>query len=240
MRSAAIWFVFLADAFLPPTLCFAQSPVPSTPPVVSVQELALPHKALKAFKKGTALLAKGDPQASLPFFQTVIQLAPAYYGSYHNLGLAQSRLGQLDAAVLNFQKSIDLTNGTFAPSLFGLGMIFYQRADFHQAESLVQRGLFVAPSSGIGKYCLGLVQFSLDHLNDAQRSAYDALRLDPTVAEAHLLLAHIDERRHDPNAVLAEVQVYLKLLPHGDLQDDALALRQRAEQDLARLSASLH
>jgi hypothetical protein len=74
-------------------------------------------KAVQTFKKGTTLLLRGDAQASLPYFHAVIDLAPADYGSNHNIGLAESNLGQLDDAAVNFQKSIDLTNGRFAPSL---------------------------------------------------------------------------------------------------------------------------
>jgi hypothetical protein len=40
-------------------------------------------------------------------------------------------------------------------------MILYQRGEFVQAEAPAQRGLLVAPSSPIGKYCLGLVYLAI-------------------------------------------------------------------------------
>lgn len=119
-------------------------------------------------------------------------------------------------------------------------MMLYRRSEFAQAESLIDRGLVAAPGSAIGKYCLGLVQFSLGQLAQSERSALDALRLDPTLAESQVLLAHTHEPRNDPYGVLAEVQLYLKLFPHGDLLEDALAVRDRAQQDLARFSVSLN
>ena len=240
MKAFAFLSLFATPAFFYPALATAQSTVAANPAVVSVQELSLSPKAVKTFKKGTLLLLRGDAQASLPYFRAVIDLAPAYYGTYHNIGLAESRLDQLDDAAVNFQKSIDLTNGRFAPSLFGLAMILYRRSEFGQAESLIDRGLVAAPASAIGKYCLGLVQFSRSQLSQAQRSGLDALRLDPTLAEAHILLAHVDERRNDPYAVLAEVRIYLKLFPHGELQEDAIALRDRAQQALTQLSVSFN
>ena len=215
-------------------------PNPRNDSVVSVKELAMPRKAVQAFEKGTQLLLKGELEASLPFFRKSIEKAPDVYRSYHNLALALYRLGQLDAAAANFQKSIDLTNGGFAPSIFGLAMILYQRSDFLHAESLIRNGLLVAPGSPIGNYCLGLVQFSLGRISDAQRSALDAIRLDPHQTDAHILLARIHERQHNPSAVLTDAQTYLKLDPHGPLQADALALLQHAQQDLSRLSASLN
>jgi len=119
-------------------------------------------------------------------------------------------------------------------------MIFYRRADFLQAESLIQRGLLVAPDSGVGNNCLGLVQYSLGHISDAERSALVALKLDPSETDAHLLLARIHERQNNPAAMLTDAQAYLKLDPNGALHADAQELVQRAQQALSRLSASLN
>jgi tetratricopeptide (TPR) repeat protein len=220
-----------------------KSAIPATPrndSVVSVQELAMPRKAAQAFTKGTQLLLKGDLEASLPYFREVIEQAPDTYRPYHNLGLALFRLGRLDAAAENFQKSIDLTNGAFAPSIFGLSMILYQRADYSQAEFLIQRGLLVTPYSAIGKYCLALVQFSLGRIAESERSALEAIRLDPRQADVYVLLARIHELQHNPSAVLTEAQTYLKLAPNGPLHADALDLLHQAQHDLSRLSASLN
>jgi len=244
MKTAGLSFGFAIFALLSPAACFAQSPTnPPTPLneyTISVQELAMPQKAVRAFEKGTRLLLKGDVEASLPYFRSVIEQAPYSYRAYHNLGLALSRLGQLDAAAQEFQKSIDLTNGGFAPSLFGFAMILYQRADFRGAETLIQRGLLITPGSGVGKYCLGLVQFSIGRIPEAERNAMDTLRLNPGNADVHVLLARIHERNHNPTAVLADVQSYLKLDPHGTLHADALGLLHRAQQDLSPLSASFN
>jgi Flp pilus assembly protein TadD len=218
----------------------AITPTPRNDSVVSVQELAMPRKAAQAFTKGTQLLLKGDLEASLPYFREVIEQAPDTYRPYHNLGLALFRLGQFDAAAENFQKSIDLTNGGFAPSIFGLSMILYQRADYGHAEFLIQRGLLVTPYSAIGKYCLGLVQFSLGRIAESEHSALEAIKLDPHQADAYILLARIHELQHNPSAVLAEAQTYLKLAPNGPLQADALDLLHQAQHDLSRLSASLN
>jgi tetratricopeptide (TPR) repeat protein len=216
----------------------ASTTTPRNDSVVSVQELVTPNKVARAFEKGSDLLLKGDVEASVPYFHAVIEKVPSYYRAYHNLGLALYLLGQLDAAELNFQKSIDLTNGGYAPSLFGLSMVLYQRSDYRHAESLIQRGLLMAPASAVGNYCLGLVQFSLGHIPDAERSAMEALKLDPDEAEAHLLLAHIHELQHNPFAMLTDAQAYLKLDPNGALHAEALDLLHRAQQDYSRTSAT--
>jgi tetratricopeptide (TPR) repeat protein len=208
--------------------------------VVSVHELGMSPKAAHAFEKGTSLLLKGEAEASLPHLCTAVELAPASYRGYHNRALAYYHLGQLDAAARDFQKSIDLSNGRFAPSLFGLSMILYQRSQFAESESFVRRGLFLNPSSAIGKYCLGLVQYSLGQISEALESALDALGRDASFADVHVLLARIHERQHNPSAVLADVQAYRKLNSRGPLEDEARKLLERAQQNLATVSASLN
>lgn len=239
-------FFSLLFVLLSPLAIQAQIPsahnTPASPSdaVVSVQELAMPAKAARAFEKGTTLLLKGEVEASLPYFDTTIELAPCSYRGYHNRGLAYYHLGQLDAAALDFQKSIDLSNSTFAPSLFGLSMILYQRSQFTEAESLVRKGLFLNSGSPIGKYSLALIQYSLGQISKAQQNALDAVASDPALADVHVLLARIHERQHNPSAVIADVEAYLKLDPHGSLQDEARKLLERAHRNLATVSASLH
>lgn len=235
MKPTALFFTILVLPFS--TYTRAQSL--RNDAVVSVQDLALPGKAVKAFMKGTELLTKGNAAASVEHFLKAIELAPACYRPYHNLALAYLRLGQLDAAAKNFQKSIDLTKSAFAPSLFGLSMILYKRADFADAKLLVDQGLADDPASTIGKYCLGLIQYSLGHLADSERSALDAMAHGGE-SDAYILLAQIHERTNNPTAVLADVQSYLKLSPNGALRPSALELLHRAQLQLAPQSASLH
>lgn len=232
----------LVIALLFPAFSFAQSPVSQYSSVVSVRELALPPKAARALEKGTALLLKNNPQASVSYFQTAIALAPDSFRAYHNVAIAHYRLGDVEDAEQEFRRSIELSRGSFAPSLFGLSMILYQRGEFLEAESLTQKGLLATPSSAVGKYCLGLVQFALGQVPEAEHSALDAIGLDPAQADGdvYLLLARIHERLNDPDAVVADVRTYFKRSRKRSLQADAQALLERAQQNLGRFSTAIN
>jgi tetratricopeptide (TPR) repeat protein len=231
----------LVIALLFPAFSFAQSPVSQYSSVVSVRELALPPKAARALERGTALL-KNNPQASVSYFQTAIALAPDSFRAYHNVAIAHYRLGDVEDAEQEFRRSIELSRGSFAPSLFGLSMILYQRGEFLEAESLTQKGLLATPSSAVGKYCLGLVQFALGQVPEAEHSALDAAGLDPAQADGdvYLLLARIHERLNDPDAVVADVRTYFKHSRKRSLQADAQALLERAQQNLGRFSTAIN
>jgi tetratricopeptide (TPR) repeat protein len=232
----------LVIALLFPAFSFAQSPVPPYSSVVSVRELALPPKAARALERGTALLLKNNFQASVSYFQTVIALAPDSFQAYHNVAIAHYRLGDVEDAEQEFRRSIELSRGSFAPSLFGLSMILYQRGELLEAESLTQKGLLATPSSAIGKYCLGLVQFALGQIPEAEHSALDAIHFDPAQADGdvYLLLARIHERLNDPDAAVADVHTYFKRSRKRSLQAEAQALLERAQQNLGRFSTAVN
>jgi len=215
--------------------CVAQTTVPSnarTDPMVSVHELPLPPKAEHAVAVGTRLLLKGDAEGSLAYFLKARDEAPLSFRPYHNLGLAYYNLNQLDAAEENFEKSIDFTNGKFAPSIFGMAMVLYRKSAFQSAENLTLQGLLLQPGSGVGRYCLGLTRFSEGRLHEAEASAREALALDPDETDAHVLLARIHERQHAPSAQLKEAEAYLKAAPNGALRESANELAQRARETL--------
>ena len=248
MRIPKLALLLVAAELITPLLCLAQSPAidnktgstaaqaatPVNDSVVSVQELKTSGKAEPAFRKGTDLLLKGDSRGSLAYFERAVAEDPGYYRAYHNLGLAQYQLGEKDRAEKAFQQAIDLTNGGFAPSQFALAMILFEKRQFRQAEALIQHGLDMDPGSALGKYLLGVVQFALNLLPDAERSAHDALRRSADQAEAHILLAKIHERHGDPYAVQGDVAAYLKLDPNGALKNEANALLQRAQEEINR------
>ena len=209
---------------------------PATPvnnSVVSVRELKMAGKGESAFQKGTRLLLKGDARGSLAYFERTLAKDPGYYRAYHNLGLAQYQLGDRERAEDSFQRAIDLTKGGFAPSEFALGMILFEKREFPQAEALIQRGLALDPGSSIGEYFLGVVQLALNRVADAERSAQEALLRSADQAEAHILLAQIHQRDHNPYAVEADVAAYLKVDPHGRMEKYAHVLLQRAQKEIS-------
>jgi tetratricopeptide (TPR) repeat protein len=196
------------------------------------------QKAERAFDKGTQLLLKGDARGSLAYLLKAVDQAPFSYRPYHNLALAYYKLREFDAAEEDFQRSINLTGGKFAPSIFGLAMVLYCQADFPGAERLIREGLLLQPGSATGKYGMGLVQFSMGRIAEAERNAQEALALDPSESDAYVLLGWVHEKAHNHAAELKDAQTYLKQAPNGTLRADALEQVRRAQQALALASTA--
>jgi tetratricopeptide (TPR) repeat protein len=189
---------FLASILISPAVCFAQSD-PSAAPrnnyVVSVQDLKMSGKGQKAFDKGSQLLLKGDAAGSIVYLERAIAEYPEHYKAYYDLGVAHFRLGHTVDAEQAFQKSIDLTSGSFAPPQFGMGAILCQKQEFAQAEKVLERALDVEPGSAVGKYYLGWALFALNHLVEAERNVQQALVRNAKLVEARALLETIHRRQ---------------------------------------------
>src|SRR5258708_32898023 len=99
----------LAACLCLPLLSRAQSPESNY--VVSVRELSIPPKALRAFQKGVELLAKKDAARSVPQFQRAIAEFANFYDAYYKMGVADLNLSRIADAQQTLLQSIELSGG---------------------------------------------------------------------------------------------------------------------------------
>jgi tetratricopeptide (TPR) repeat protein len=216
-----------------PTACLAQTATPGRNSyAVSVQELQMSGKSKKAFAKGSELLAKGDTAGSLPYLDRAVSESPENFSAYYDLGLAHYRLGHMPEAEQAFQKSINLTQGTFALPQFGMGMVLCREGEFQQAETVLERGLEREPGSASGKYLLGWAQYGLNRLLAAEHSLQEAVLRNSHLSEAYLLLARIHQRQNNAPAMAQDLRTYLKLNPSGPESEQTRRLLDRTNQQM--------
>jgi tetratricopeptide (TPR) repeat protein len=238
---------FVMFFMISPAACLAQSQFaegmkeaanPKNEYIVSVQELRMSDKGRKAFEKGAALLRKGDTAASLAYFDQAIAEFPGFYKAYYDLGIAHFRLGHTVEAEQAFQKSINLTGGGYAPPEFGMGMVLCEKQELEKAAIVIQRGLDLDPGSATGKYFLGLAQFGLNHLVEAERSVREALLRKAKFPQAYFLLARIHQRQNNSPAVVKDLEAYLKLDPDSREREQAKALLGQTQQTMNQQASS--
>jgi tetratricopeptide (TPR) repeat protein len=202
---------------------------------ISVRDLKLDGKGRAAFAKGSRMLDKGDTTGSIPYLERAISESPEHYKAYYDLGVAHFRLGHLPEAEQAFQKTIDLTGGSFAPPQFGLGAVLCKKREFLLAETILRRGIELEAGSPVGKYYLAWAQLGLNRLVEAERSAEEALARNANLAEAYLLLARIHQRQQNAPAVAKDLEVYLKLEGHKEL---ARRLADEIRQEMAQTTTA--
>jgi tetratricopeptide (TPR) repeat protein len=202
--------------------------------VVSVQDLKMAGKGHAAFDKGSHMLAKGETEKSIAYLEQAIAQDPEHYEAYYDLGVAQLRLLHLAEAERAFQKAIDLTKGNFAPPQFGLAAILCQKADFLEAETLLQRAVDLDPASAVGKYYLAWAQFGLNRLVEAERSLEQALLRNANLAQAFLLLMRIHLHQHNLPGASRDLESYLKIEPRDE---QAKRIAEQIKREMARDTA---
>jgi len=191
------------------------SPVRRTDYAVSVRELRIPVKAHNAFEKGLERLAKNDPVGSRTQFVRAATAFPDYYEAYYHMGVADLRLGREEDAAQAFQKAIDLSGGRYAWAQFALGLLLCRRGEYAEAETVIRKGLDADGSAATGHLFLSVALFRLNRLEEAERSAREALLRKPGFALAYLVLADVHGHRGEYGRQLQNLDAYLKLEPDG-------------------------
>jgi tetratricopeptide (TPR) repeat protein len=193
----------------------AGSPARRTDYAVSVRELRIPMKARNAFEKGLQRLAKHDAVGSLTQFERATTGFPDYYEAYYHIGVADLRLGREEEAAQAFQTAIVLSGGRYVWAQFALGLLLCRRGEYAEAETAIRQGLDVDGNSPTGHLFLSLALFRLNRLEEAEKSAREALLRKPGFAWAYLVLADIHGRRGEYWMQLHDLDAYLKLEPGG-------------------------
>jgi Tfp pilus assembly protein PilF len=186
---------------------------------VSVHALKIPGKAHNELQEGLQRLAKNDPAGALSHLNKAVEVSPDFYEAYCQLGVAETKLGHRDEAMRAFQTSVDLSGGRYALAQFGLGYLLYLEGNPREAETIVRKGLEADENSADGYTILGMIQLKLEHPDDAEKSALEALLRKPDFALAYLVLADAYGHQGDRRMQLRELGAYLKLDPAGPAHD---------------------
>jgi tetratricopeptide (TPR) repeat protein len=238
---------WLLAIFALPLLCSAQpqpqtsaAPLPrNTPSEISARELRIPGKARKLFNKGTELLAERNSAASITEFQRAIKAFPDFYEAYYKIGIAELSLQHHGDAQAAFEKSIEVSHGRYPPADFGLGVALCLQKQFADAESAIRRGLDLDPGEAEGYFTLSWVLFNAARLPDAEKNARQAVLLSADFASAYLLLGQIHLRQGNIPALVSDLDAYLRLDPNGPHSTEAMAVRDQAQQLLAKQRAGV-
>lgn len=213
-----------------------QKPLPAVAaPSVSARELGLPQDAQDALHQGTtALFQKHDAAASLPFFQKVIVMAPDFYEAAYYQGVALMELGRKKEAEDAFRNAASLSDDKFADADFALGSLLTDQKQYPEAEKLVRAGLVMQPDAWNGQLELARVLAATGRFAEAEQSALAVKKTKPDFARTYLLLANIHQQLHRNEAVLDDLNTYLKLFPNGAYVAQAKAMKEQTEKALGR------
>jgi tetratricopeptide (TPR) repeat protein len=201
---------------------------------VSARELRIPGKAQSEYEKGLGSLARKDLTESLKHFTKAAQAFPEYYEAFYHVGLVETNLGHFAEAMKAFQTAVDLSGGRYAKADFGIGYVHYLEGKPEEAETEVRRGLELDSSWPDGQVILGMALLRLNRVEEAERSAHEALLRNPNFAPAYLVLSDVYGRRHEYRAQLQALNTYLKLDPNAAENEQVRQVREVVQRLAAK------
>jgi len=135
-----------------------------------------------------------------------------------------------------FQKAIDLSGGRYAWAEFGIGYVLYLEGKTEEAVTIIRRGLELDGSSPDGYLVLGMALLRVNRLDEAERSAREALLASPISHRPIWLLSDACGHRHEYREQLQDLDAYLKLEPNGAESEHV----RKAREVVLRILAKLH
>lgn len=181
-------------------------------PTVSVHELSMPQKARDYMEAGKKKLYRDkNAQGALSDFQRAIAAAPGYYEADYQLAMAELTLGQRGEAAIAFRKSIEVSKDAYAEADVGLGAVLLDQDQIREADKSIHRGLQLNPNLWLGHYELGREMLKENRLQEAQASAEQARSLAPGAPIVYRLLSNIHLQQKNYQALLEDLDAYLKL-----------------------------
>jgi tetratricopeptide (TPR) repeat protein len=207
---------------------------------VSSRELSLPPKAREALAKGTErLYQKHDPAGSVPYFRKVLEISPGFYEGYYLEGIAFTQLTQSNEADSAFRKAIEGSEHHYAEPCFALASLLTDRKHFNDAQELAREGMAADPEAWRGYYEMARALLGEGNFAEAETNGIEARKRKTDFPGLYLILANIHMQLHKNEAVLEDVDAYLKLEPDGPSSGQARTIKSQMEKSLGHTPEQL-
>jgi tetratricopeptide (TPR) repeat protein len=205
---------------------------------ISAHELSVPHKAHDEFEKGLSLLySKSDYRGAIVQFQRAIKDFPNFYEAYAQEGNAYIDLKEMAPAEEALRKSTALSSSRYPVALFLLAGLLNNTERYSEAEALSRQGVALDGSSWQSHFELARALTALQRPEEAEKSATQARDLRPDNPPVYLLLANIHIHLRNSEALLKDLDSYLKLVPTGPVADQVRKNRENLQAAMQKAQA---
>jgi len=197
---------------------------------VSVQELAVPEKARKAYAEAQRQLTRRNQKKAIECLETAVRLAPGFSGAWNNLGTMYYKSAQYEKAEESFRAALAASPESFEP-LVNLGGVLLTLNRPSDAYTFNLYSVLERPEDALANSQMGMNYFALGRLELARKYLDQARRIDPGhFSRPQLMLAEICLRKGDKRGAARELEEYLHY--HPDVPN-----RARIEDSIRKLKA---
>lgn len=120
----------------------------------------------------------------ITLWSDVVAKSPGIPRPYNNLGLAYQGHGDLDRALSNYLKSIEI-DSKFSEAYNNAGLIYRMQNEFDKALDYFNKALEIDPSNAKIYNNIGVVYYKRGDTEKAFENYSEAIKLNPNLAEAY-------------------------------------------------------
>jgi len=142
-----------------------------------------------------------------------VQISPFSSNAHDNLGWALFQKGQVDEAVIQFQKALE-TNSNNAEAYYNLGNVFSKKGQRDKAIEQYQKSLQIDPYFVMAHYNLGNIFLQAGRRDAAIEEFKKALEISPTYVGAHNNLGNALLQMGQIDQAMVQFQEAVKINPN--------------------------
>ena len=185
-------------------------------------ELLNPDDPVTLFDIGLVYYYRGRYDQAVEYFQKAIRLKPGYAPAINSLGNTYSAMGEWDKAIEAYELIVeDAFYGTPHFALSNMGLAYYQKKDFAQAERHFLEALKINPDFINALAGLGVLYIDQGRYEEAVVKLERAVRKEPKVAQLHFELGRAYRGLKDNVRAREEFSRAAELAPDSPLAADA-------------------
>lgn len=194
---------------------------------VSLNQLSIPDKAMKAYEQALGRLEKRDIQGAVDHLNKAVEIYPEFAAAWNRLGTIAYQTQKYVEAEGYFRESLR-HDADYYPPLVNLGGALLSQNRVPDSLPVNQRAVKANPGDALAHSQLGQSYFYLGKLDEAETHLRQAKALDPGhFSFPQLILAQIREQKHDYAGFIAELEELLRYHPDTTM---APALRDAIEK----------
>jgi len=146
-------------------------------------------------------------------WRTTIARNPGCWMAYNNLGIALIKRGEVDEAISQYDKSLQL-HSDYAQAHYNLGNALLQKGEVDQAIAQCQEALRLQPNDADAHVALGNALLTKEDVDGAIAHYFKALKLRPDDSNAHYNLGNALLAKGEATDAIAHYQKTLEIQPN--------------------------
>jgi Tfp pilus assembly protein PilF len=181
-----------------------------------------PDDHITQFDIGLVYLYRDRYDQAIQYLQRAITLKPDFAPAINSLGNAYLSKGEWDKAIETYQRIIeDVFYGTPHFALSNMGLAYYQKKDYAEAEKQFQEALKMNPDFVNALAGLATTYMAMGRYDDAIAKLDRAVRKEPKLPHLHYELGKTYQAAGNPTLARQEYQRAAELAPDSPLAEDA-------------------